>query len=129
MSEREKREQEGREEREEQRSARETFGEGVRAGLGILSGFKEAIEETIDEARERGDLSPERAKEIARTAIRRAQDAAEDARDRFDLVPRKEFETLREEVREIADRVEALEDSLSAVRPASGTPDGEDRAG
>lgn len=123
MSEDEKREQEG------QRSARETFGEGVRAGIGILTGFKEAIEETINEARERGDLSPERAKEIARTAIRRAQDAADDARERFDLVPRKEFEALREEVRELADRVGALEESLSAVRPTSGTPDGEEGAG
>ncbi len=35
--------------------------EGIRTGIGILAAVKETIEDTIQEAVERGDLSPERA--------------------------------------------------------------------
>jgi polyhydroxyalkanoate synthesis regulator phasin len=78
--------------------------DGMKQGLGVLSAFKEAVEETINEARERGDLSPDRAKEIMRGALDRAHDAADGARDRFDLVPRKDLDSLAARVR----RLEAL---------------------
>jgi len=83
--------------------------EGFRAWLGVLDAFKEAIEETIDELRQRETLSPERAKEAARSAVRRAQAAMEEARERLDLAPRRELEQLRAEVAELRRRVEELE--------------------
>lgn len=89
---------------EEKRSG---FSEGVRQGLGVLSAFKEAIEETLSEARERGDLSPERARTAMKGALHRAQEVAGDARERLDLVNRKEFEALRDRVEELWRRVEA----------------------
>lgn len=108
---------------EEKEPGREGIREGLRQGLGVLSAFKEAIEETIGEARERGDLSPERAKEIMRTALRRAQEAAEQARERFDFVARRDFEVLCAEVAALKDRVAALEQSVGAgAAPAEGGP-------
>lgn len=82
------------------------FRRGWSRGLGFLSAFKEAIDETLEEARERGDLSPDRAKEIMRGALDRAQEAAGEAKERLDLVPRREFEALEA-------RVEALEARLA----------------
>ena len=43
---------------DEQPKSRTSIGEGLRAGIGILSAFREAIEETIEEAVERNDLNP-----------------------------------------------------------------------
>lgn len=110
-----------------ERSARESFGEGVRAGIGILAGFKEAIEETIAEARERGDLSPERAKEIVKSAMARAQVAAEEARDRLDFATRSELESLEARLRELSERVRALEEASAA--PGGSGPVGRDDPG
>lgn len=93
---------------EEQR-ARPTLGEGLRAGIGILTAFKEAIEETIDEAAARNDLRPERAKEALTGALTRAQDAFDGVRDRLDVVPRREFDALRAELEALRARVERLE--------------------
>ncbi|HEX7089745.1 MAG TPA: hypothetical protein VF192_06385 [Longimicrobiales bacterium] len=83
--------------------------EGFRAWLGVLDAFKEAIDETIQEIRERGTPSPERAREAMRSTMKRAQAAMGEARERLDFVPRREFEALRDEVAELRRRVADLE--------------------
>ncbi|HEV3049528.1 MAG TPA: hypothetical protein VGX50_04430 [Longimicrobium sp.] len=88
---------------------RMSIGEGIRSGIGVLTAFKEAIEETIQETVERGDLKPERAKEFLGEALHRAQGAVGDVRERLDFVPRKEFEALLNEVEELRQRLDALE--------------------
>ncbi|HEX8393626.1 MAG TPA: hypothetical protein VF665_14875 [Longimicrobium sp.] len=82
------------------------IGEGIRSGIGVLTAFKEAIEETIREAGERGDLKPERAREFLADAMARAQEGVGDVRERLDFVPRREFEELRAEVRELRRRLD-----------------------
>jgi len=89
--------------------ARAAAKEWIRATTGILSAFKEAIEETIDEMRERGEVAPERAKEAVRNTMRRAQQAVDETRERFDFVPRREFDELRRDLEALARRVERLE--------------------
>lgn len=105
---------------EDSKSARDKMSEGIRQGLGVLSAFKEAIEETIAEARERGDLSQDRAKEVMRNALDRAQDAADEARERLDFVSQREFDRLVEKVDELKVRLENLE------RRADQQPPGEE---
>lgn len=100
------------------RERRPSIGEGVRSGIGVLVAFKEAIEETIQEAGARGDLSPDRAKEFLGGALHRAQDVAGEVRERLDLVPRREFDALRAEVEELRRRL----DELQAVPRASLPP-------
>jgi len=73
---------------------RKGVSEGLRQGLGALSAMRDALEETISEARDRGDLSAERAKQAMRRALDRAQSAAGDARERFDFPTQKEFDAL-----------------------------------
>lgn len=104
---------------DEKEQGRDGVRESLRQGLGLLGAFKEAIEETINEARERGDLSPERAKEMIRGAVRRAQDAADHAFERVDFARRREIDELRTEVSELRQRVLALEGRLG------GTPTGD----
>lgn len=94
---------------DEKKSARAKVSDGIRQGIGVLSAFKDALEETINEARERGDLSSDRAKEVMKNALHRAQEAAEGARERLDFVSQKEFDTLRDAVGRIRDRVSRLE--------------------
>jgi len=91
---------------DERRDARDGVREGIRAGLGILAAFTDAIEETINEMRERGEISPDRAREAMRTAMRRAQAAFDDTRERFDFVTRREFEELRDEVAALRRKVD-----------------------
>lgn len=79
--------------------------EGIRAGIGILSAIKDAVEETIQDMANRGELSQERAREAVRTTMDRAQVAFDDARIRFDFVPRREFEALKAEVADLRSRV------------------------
>lgn len=86
-----------------------SIGEGLRSGIGVLTAFKEAIEETIQEAGSRGDLSPERAKGFLGDALHRAQETVGDVRERLDFVPRREFEAVLREVEELQRRVDALE--------------------
>lgn len=107
---------------------RMSIGEGIRSGIGVLTAFKEAIEETIQEATERGDLSPDRAKQFLGGALNRAQDAVGEVRDRLDFVPRREFEALLHQVEELQRRLDALEGSARAgddytvlSLPSSGT--------
>lgn len=101
-----------------------TIGEGIRSGLGILMAFKEAVEETLEEALQRGDLSQDRAREVMRDASGRLQQIAEETRERLDLVPRREFDELREEVAKLRARVDALSSASplpSPTDPADGT--------
>lgn len=108
------------ENREQQR--RPSIGEGIRTGIGVLSALKEAIEETIQEAGERGDLSPQRAKEFLGDALHRAQDAAGEVRDRLDLVPRREFDALRAEVDDLRRRLDELAGRPRPALPPAGPP-------
>ncbi|MGI9625789.1 MAG: hypothetical protein ACR2QM_03055 [Longimicrobiales bacterium] len=82
------------------------FKRGWGRGVSFLSAFKEAIDETLEEAKERGDLNPERAKDMVRSALDRAQEAAGEAKSRLEFVPRKDFEALEA-------RVAALESRLA----------------
>jgi polyhydroxyalkanoate synthesis regulator phasin len=83
--------------------------DGIKQGIGVLSAFKDAIEETIQEARQRGDLSTERAKEVMKEALGRAQAAASGAKERLDFVNQGELDALRDEIRALTNRVEVLE--------------------
>lgn len=87
---------------------RPNIGEGIKSGLGVLLAFKEAVEETLEEALQRGDLSQERAREVMRDASGRIQQIAEETRDRLDLVPRREFDELKREVEALRSRLDAL---------------------
>ena len=75
----------------------------------MLSAMKEAIEETLREARERGDLSPERAKEVMRSTLEKAQEKAGEARDALDFVKQKEFDVLKKVVEKIEVRIDGIE--------------------
>lgn len=97
------------EQSQDPKSARAKVSDGIKQGIGVLSAFKDALEETINEARERGDLSADRAKDVMKSALERAQEAAEGAKDRLDLVTQKEFDGLKEAVDRIRERVDALE--------------------
>ena len=94
---------------EDKKRARDKVSDGIRQGIGVLSAFKDALEETINEARERGDLSSDRAKEVMKGALHKAQEAAEGARERLDFVSQKEFDALAAAVEGIKERVRALE--------------------
>jgi polyhydroxyalkanoate synthesis regulator phasin len=94
---------------ESRRSGIGGLGDGIRTGFGILASLKEAVEETFQEAVDRGDLSPERAKRAMEDAARRLQSTLEDARDRMDVVPRREFDELRAELQALAARLDRLE--------------------
>jgi polyhydroxyalkanoate synthesis regulator phasin len=94
---------------DDNKSAREKVSDGIRQGIGVLSAFKDALEETINEARERGDLSTERAKEVMKDALHKAQDAAEGARDRLDFVSQRDFDGLASAVELIKERLSSLE--------------------
>jgi polyhydroxyalkanoate synthesis regulator phasin len=104
---------------EEKKSAKEKVSDGIRQGIGVLSAFKDALEETITEARERGDLSPERAKEVMKSALHKAQEAAEGARERLDFVSQKEFDALARSVEALQARVTALEERLRSAESAT----------
>jgi polyhydroxyalkanoate synthesis regulator phasin len=100
--------------------------EGIRAGIGILSAIKDAVEETIQDMANRGELSQDRAREAVRTTMDRAQMAFDDARVRFDFVPRREFEALRAEVADLRSRIARHETAGHAPQggAAPGTPPG-----
>jgi polyhydroxyalkanoate synthesis regulator phasin len=75
----------------------------------MLSAMKDAIEETLKEAKERGDLSPERAKEVMRSTLEKAQEKAGEARDALDFVKQKEFDLLKKVVERVELRVAEIE--------------------
>jgi polyhydroxyalkanoate synthesis regulator phasin len=99
---------EGDEPMTDEQRRRPGIGEGIRSGIGMLTAVKEAIEETIREASERGDLKPERARQFLNDAMERAQEAVGDVRERLDFVPRKEFDELRAEVGELRRQLDSL---------------------
>ena len=88
---------------------REGIKGGIRQGLGMLAAMKDAIEETLKEARERGDLTPERAKEVMRSTLEKAQEKAGEAREALDFVKQKEFDVLKQLVERLDIRVADLE--------------------
>ena len=98
--------------------------DGIKAGLGILSALKDAVEETVQEMLDRGELSPDRAREAVRKTMDRAQTAFDEARTRIDFVPRREFEALQAEVAELRRRVDGLHGSAAApgTGPAGDIP-------
>ena len=89
--------------------AKEGIKEGVRAVTGILAALKDAIDETINDIKVRGELDPTRAKQAAKDTMSRAQEAFDDMKERVDFVPRKEYEALRAEVEALRARVAAIE--------------------
>jgi polyhydroxyalkanoate synthesis regulator phasin len=89
--------------------ARDGIREGVRAITGFLAALKDAIDETIRDVRDSGDLDPNRAKEAMRSTMKRAADAVNEVTDRIDLASRKDFDQLREEVEALRVRVTDLE--------------------
>lgn len=109
---------------------RRGFQDGFKQGLGVLSAFKEALEETIHDARERGDLSAERAREMVQGAMSRAREAAGEAKERLDFVPQQDFEELSDRVEELRVRLENLERRASQD-PAAGPsrPSGDAKPG
>ena len=97
---------------EERKPKKEGISGGIKQGLGVLSAFKDAIEETISEARERGDLSTDRAKEIMKGALDKAQEAAGEARERLESVKQEDFDGVKEVVGDLKDRVQKLEQRI-----------------
>jgi polyhydroxyalkanoate synthesis regulator phasin len=89
------------------------MGDGIKQGIGVLSAFKEAIEETIQDARDRGDLSTARAKGVMKDALGRAQAAASGAREKLDFVNQAELTALRAELAALKNRLEVLEARFS----------------
>jgi polyhydroxyalkanoate synthesis regulator phasin len=116
---------------EDKRTTRGKVSDGIKQGIGVLSAFKDALEETIQEAKDRGDLSTDRAKEVMKSALHKAQEAAEEAKDRLDLVTQREFDGLKEAVEAIREKVERLETSIRGTGPAEAAEDtaGPDDAG
>lgn len=92
-----------------QGSKKQRMEDGIKQGLGVLTAFKDALEETIQEARDRGDLSADRAKEVMKETLEKAQSAAGEARERLDFVSQGELDAAVEAVRE---RVSALEERV-----------------
>ena len=88
------------------------MGDGIKEGLGVLSAFKDALEETIQEARDRGDLSTERAKEVMKETLGKAQTAAEDARGRLDFATQADLESVKSAVDAMKVRLGELEESV-----------------
>lgn len=84
----------------------EGFREGVRAVFGVMGALKDAIEDTFQDLLDQGELSPERAREAARSTVKKAQETVDDMRGRLDFVSRREFDALREEVAELRRLVE-----------------------
>lgn len=121
---------EGRDERAGAAGGGRGFSDGIKQGLGVLSAFKEALEETIHDARERGDLSAERAREVVQQAMSRAREAAGEARERLDFATQQDFEELSQRVDELRVRLENLErrvpqdPAAGPTRPAEDAPPG-----
>ncbi len=98
---------------------------GIRQGMTMLSAIKDAIEETLNEAKERGDLSPDRAKEVMRSTLEKAQAKADEARESFDFVKQKEFDGLKGVVDGLKERLRSVERSLGLeVEEEGGARDG-----
>lgn len=97
------------------KARRGRMGDGIRQGIGVLSAFKEALEETIQEARDRGDLSTDRAKEVMREALDRAQSAAEDARGKLDFAHQADLDRARSDLDRLRASFDALRTRVDAL--------------
>jgi polyhydroxyalkanoate synthesis regulator phasin len=112
---------------QERGGTRRRMSDGIKQGIGVLSAFKDALEETIQEARERGDLSTDRAKSVMKDALERAQSAASGAREKLDFAHQGELEALRAELRALQERMEVLEGRVSGLSDLGKAPVEEDR--
>ncbi|MBW3630373.1 MAG: hypothetical protein KY464_13890 [Gemmatimonadetes bacterium] len=106
---------------EQRKSGIGGIGDGIRTGIGFLNAFREAIEETLEDAVKRGDLSPERAGQAMRDAAQRVQESFDGARERLDFVSRREYDELKEELELLRSRVARLENGPPT---AGATPPG-----
>jgi polyhydroxyalkanoate synthesis regulator phasin len=103
---------------------RRKAGDGIRQGLGFLSAFKDALEETIQEARDRGDLSGERAREVMKEALDKAHAAGERARERLDFAPQGDVDAVSDALDGLVARVRRLEEhAFGAAQDAAAGPD------
>lgn len=111
----------------EGQARRKSMGEGIKEGLGVLSAFRDALEETIQEARERGDLSADRAKVVMKETLEKAQTAAEGAREKLDFATQADLETVKGAVDAMKERLGALEESVfgASKEPAESAQTGE----
>lgn len=89
--------------------ARDGIKEGVRAITGFLAALKDAIDETIRDVRDSGDLDPDRAKQAMKSTMKKAADAVDNMTDRIDFVSRKDLDQLRQELDALRGRVTDLE--------------------
>lgn len=103
---------------EQRRSGIGGIGDGIRTGIGILNALREAVEETFQEAVNRGDISQEGAKNAMKDVAERLQSTLDDARERFDFAARRDYEELRAEVQLLRERVDRLEATGGAGRDA-----------
>jgi len=94
---------------ETSKTRQEKVSDGIKHGMSVLNAMKDAIEETIREAKERGDLSQERAKEVMKAGLSKAQERMDSAREAFDFVSQNEFEGLRTKVDQLKVRVRNIE--------------------
>jgi polyhydroxyalkanoate synthesis regulator phasin len=121
-------EQDGSGGNQDRRSTSRRMKEGLKEGIGVLAAFKDALEETIQEARERGDFSAERAKGVMKGALDRAQAAASGAKEKLDFVNQGEMEALTTQIEGLEARVAALETHVfggeRAPSAPPNTPDG-----
>ncbi len=88
-----------------------------------LHAFRASLEETIAEARERGDVSAEKAREMFRSAADRTRTATADARERFDFVTQAEFDDLTARVARLEARLgdsSSDSDAPAAEEPGPG---------
>jgi polyhydroxyalkanoate synthesis regulator phasin len=109
------------------------FRESVRAVGGVIGAFKEAIEQTFNDLSESGDIAPDRAREAARDAMKRAQDAVEDMRTRVDFVSRREFDDLKSELTTLRQQMEqhlgTTPGGAGGAAPGTGSPGVDDPTG
>ena len=108
----------------DRRSKSQRMREGLKDGLGVLAAFKDAIEETIQEARERGDFSADRAKGVMKDALGKAQAAASGAKERLDFVSQSEMEALTAQIASLKTRLEALETRVFGAHSGGSTGPG-----
>lgn len=108
-------------------SAGDAFRDGVRTVTGVLGALVETLEKTFSDLRDGSELSPERARETARSTVRKAQETVEDFRDRFDFVTRREFEALRDDIARLREQLNLAAASAQDPPPAA-EPSPADRA-
>ena len=89
----------------ENKRAREEIEDGIRQGIGILSAFKDAFDITIQEALEHRDVPTDRAKQVMKDAIKKAQAAASNAWKGCEGVNRSELDVLRKWLLALEERV------------------------